>query len=129
VGYLLLANIVAATHLTLVAFLVGGGLLSWRWPRLAALHVPLAAAVLTLNLAGADCPLSTLELSLRRIAGEHLYTGGFVAHYLVEPIHPAGITTDVRLGIYSIAILPNVLAYTLLGWRMIARRSRRALIA
>lgn len=129
-GYLLLANALAATHLMLVAFLVAGGLLFLPWPRLAVLHAPLAASVLALNLARADCPLTVFELYLRRIGGGHAYAGGFIGHYLVDPIHPGGITPEVRVCIYAIAVLPNVLGYAFLAWRVLSRRGmKRPVIA
>ena len=118
-----LAYGVAAVHLLLVATMLSGGLLAWRWPRVILVHAPLAAALLAVNLVGADCPLTTLELYLRELGGAQPYTGGFVAHYLVEPVHRAGITPGVRVAMYVIAIVPNVVAYTVLCWRLIARRA------
>ncbi|MGY2129237.1 DUF2784 domain-containing protein [Blastococcus sp. SYSU DS0617] len=46
-----------------------GALLAVRWPRLVLLHAPVALAILAVNLAGADCPLTDLELALRERAG------------------------------------------------------------
>ena len=107
----LVADLVAVAHLAAVVFLLGGGLLSWRWPALVWVHLPLAGTILAVNLAGLDCPLTTLELDLRARSGEPGYSGGFISHYLVEPVHPAGITPGVQLGIYLAAIAPNVVAY------------------
>ena len=38
--YRLLADAVLLLHLAFLAFVVGGALLVWRWPRLAWLHLP-----------------------------------------------------------------------------------------
>jgi hypothetical protein len=116
----LLADAVAAVHLAAVLTLVVGGLLALRWRRLVWVHVPVAAAVAVVNRLGADCPLTELELSLRARAGENGYGNGFIGHYLVEPLHPAGITPGVQVLIYAVAVVPNVLAYGVIGaaaWR------------
>lgn len=109
----LAADLVAGIHLAAVFFLLTGGLLAWRWPRLRLVHLPLAVGILVVNLVGADCPLTTLELHLRHAAAEPGYSGGFVDHYLVRPFHPAGVTPTAGLLLYALAILPNVLAYGL----------------
>jgi Protein of Unknown function (DUF2784) len=111
------ADAVAALHLAAIAFMLTGGLLGWRWPRLLWVHAPIAATILGFNVAGADCPLTTLELHLRQWGGEPPYTGGFIGHYLVQPIHPAGITPGVEAAIYAIAITPNVVGYGVLAAR------------
>jgi len=106
-----LAGLVVLAHLCFVAFVVVGGLLSWRWQRLLVAHVPAALVALALNLTGSDCPLTGVEKHLRRVAAEPVYRGGFIEHYLVHPVHPAGITAPVRLAIYCIAVVPHVVAY------------------
>lgn len=117
----LVADLVAGTHLLIIFSLVVGGLLTWRWPRTLWAHVPCVAAVLVVNLLGADCPLTTLELRLRQAAGEQPYGGGFVSHYLIEPWHPEGITPIVRAAIYGAVIAPNVMAYSVLLTRQLRR--------
>ena len=112
----LTADGVAVLHLAAVVFMLTGGLLGWRWPRLLWAHVPLSVAILAVNLAGDDCPLTDLELRLRAAAGLPPYTDGFIGHYLVTPLHPQGITPGVQV----VAVAPNVLAYSVL----IARRTR-----
>jgi len=116
----LTADGVAVLHLAAVVFMLTGGLLGWRWPRLLWAHVPLSVAILAVNLAGDDCPLTDLELRLRAAAGLPPYTDGFIGHYLVTPLHPQGITPGVQVAIYVVAVAPNVLAYSVL----IARRTR-----
>jgi hypothetical protein len=119
--YGLLADTVAALHLAAVALMLTGGVLALRRPSLLWAHVPVALAVLGVNRAGADCPLTDLELALRERAGEAVYGGGFIGHYLVEPIHPGGITPSVQVVIYALAVLPNAVAYPLLARRALRR--------
>ena len=118
-----LAASVAITHLALIAFLLAGGLLAWRWRRLLWVHVPFLLAILTINLLGADCPLTNLELALLQAGGAQPYDGGFIEHYLVEPVYPDGITPRVRMAIYAVAGVPNAVAYAGLLARTLRRRS------
>lgn len=122
-----LAGAVAVVHLLAVAVLLSGALLSLRWPRLLPLHLLVAGAILAVNLAGADCPLTDLEQALRAAAGEAPYRGGFISHYLVEPLHPAGMTPAVSRLVYSVALAPNAAAAAVFGLRAIRRRSAQAL--
>jgi hypothetical protein len=80
--YRRLADLVLACHALVIVFFMGGGLLSWRYPWVALLHIPLAAWVTAVFLMDWTCPLTPLENRLRRAAGEQGYEGGFVDHYL-----------------------------------------------
>lgn len=117
--YRLLADLVVVVHLAFVAFVVAGGLLVLRWPRLAWAHVPAAAWGALIEFAGWVCPLTPLENDLRRLGGEGGYGGGFVERYLVGVLYPGGLTRahQVALGLLVLAI--NGLVY----WRL-WRRSR-----
>src|SRR4051794_10116106 len=79
-GRVLLANAVAVLHAAVVLFMLTGALLALRWPRLVLVHVPVALAVLAVNLSGAPCPITTVELALRERAGAPPYAGGFLGH-------------------------------------------------
>jgi hypothetical protein len=109
------ANAVAVLHAAAVLFMVTGSLLALRWPVLLCLHVPVALVILGLHLTGSDCPLTTWELALRADAGEPGYRGGFIGHYLAEPLGlPIG-ATSTQAGIYVVAVLPKLVGYGLLA--------------
>ncbi|SFK57506.1 DUF2784 domain-containing protein [Geodermatophilus ruber] len=110
---LLLASAVAVLHAAAVLFMLTGSLLALRWPRLLLLHLPVALGILGVYLAGADCPLTDLELWLRERAGAPGYTGGFLGHYLTEPLGFPIHEFSTQLGIYLIALVPNVVGYSL----------------
>jgi len=123
-AYSLLADLVLAVHLGFVVFVVLGGLLTLRWPRAAWIHVPAALWGAWIELAGGICPLTPLENELRRRAGEGGYTGGFVEHYLVPIVYPAGLTRTTQLLLGVLVILVNAAVYgvVLRRWRADARR-------
>jgi hypothetical protein len=122
-----LAAAVAVLHGAAVAFLLTGSLLALCWPRLIWLHVPVALAILGIHLVGADCPLTTLELWLRERAGQPGYSGGFLGHYVTEPLGVPMHASSTQVAIYTTAFLLNVVGYGLLALRWVrGRRSPRA---
>jgi hypothetical protein len=121
----LLAGTVAVLHATAVVFMLAGALLALRWPRLLWAHVPVAVTILGLYLSGSDCPLTTWELALRRSSGEPGYSGGFIGHYVTEPLGFPIHATATQVGIYVVAFLPNVVGYGLLARRRLRTTSAR----
>ncbi|MDQ2669395.1 MAG: DUF2784 domain-containing protein, partial [Gemmatimonadota bacterium] len=83
-----LADLVVGLHLAFVVFVVLGGLLVLRWPRLALVHLPVAVYGALIEWIGWVCPLTPLENMLRREAGGAGYEGGFVEHYIVPLLYP-----------------------------------------
>ena len=118
---MVLASAVAVVHGAAVLFMLTGSLLALRWPRLLWLHVPVSLAILALYLTGSDCPLTTWELELRAAAGEPGYRGGFIGHYITEPLGFPIEATSTQIGIYVVAFLPNVIGYGLLAGRALRR--------
>jgi len=119
--YRLAADAVLAAHLAFVLFVVCGGLLVLRTPRLAWLHLPAVTWGAYVELSGSICPLTPLEVTLRRGAGEAGYGGDFIEHYLVSLIYPAGLTRELQMALGAAALLLNLIVYFIL-WR---RRSIR----
>ena len=119
---MLLANAVALLHAAAVLFMLTGSLLALRWPRVLWLHIPVSLAILGLYLTGSDCPLTSLELSLREAAGEPGYTGGFIGHYVTEPLGFPIEATSTQIGVYTAAIVPNLVGYALLARRYLRAR-------
>ena len=118
--YRLLADLVFLVHLAFVVFVVLGSIAVWRVPKLAWLHLPAAAWGALIEFAGWICPLTPWEQSLRSLAGEQGYSGGFVEHYLVPILYPASLTRDIQIALGLIVLLINGAAYAL-----IVRRFRR----
>ncbi len=123
---MLLAHAVALLHGAAVLFMLTGALLALRWPRLVLLHVPVALTILAVNLAGADCPLTDLELALRERAGAPAYAGGFLGNYLFAPLGLDVRETGVQVGVYAVALGLNALGYGLLVTRATTRTSAPA---
>jgi hypothetical protein len=116
------AHAVAVVHALAVVLLLTGAPLALRWPRLLWLHAPVAAAILAVHLAGAPCPLTEWELALRERAGADAYTGGFLGHYVFAPLGLEITSPGVQAGVYTAALLPNVVGYWLLAARAVRSR-------
>ena len=115
-AYRLAADAVVALHLAFIVFAVAGGPLVLRDRRVALLHLPAVAWVVWLELTGALCPLTPLENALRARAGDGGYRGGFIEHYLLPIIYPAGLTADVQTWLGVGAFLLNAAVYAVV-WR------------
>lgn len=112
----LLADLVVVVHLGFVLFVVFGGLLLLRWPRLAWAHVPAALWGGAIELGGWICPLTPLENWLRDRAGLVTYEGGFVERYVLPVLYPGELTRGVQLVLGVGVLALNVVIYTAL-WR------------
>jgi cobalamin synthase len=119
----ILADLVVGVHALFVTFVVLGGLLALRWPWVPLLHLPAAVWGALIEFQGWICPLTPLEKSLRAAAGEAGYQGGFIEHYLLPALYPAGLTRGVQLVLGTAVIVVNVLVYAYLLRRVRRRRS------
>ncbi|MCO5108548.1 MAG: DUF2784 domain-containing protein [Burkholderiaceae bacterium] len=124
-GARLAADAVLLAHLAFVAFAVLGGLLVAGRPRIAWLHLPAAAWAAWIEFSGAICPLTPLENDLRRLAGASGYGGGFVEHYLIPIVYPAGLTPQAQRWLGAIVVAINLAIYARVVTRRTVRRARR----
>ncbi|MEJ8810026.1 DUF2784 domain-containing protein [Variovorax ureilyticus] len=114
----LLADAVLLLHGAFILFVLAGGALVWRWPRLAWLHLPAVAWAIWIEVSGGICPLTPLENQFRRAAGLAGFGGGFIEHYLLGAIYPEGLTRGVQIGLGGFALLLNLIVYA----RLLLRR-------
>jgi hypothetical protein len=118
--YQIMADMVVVAHFAFVLFVVLGGLLVARWPRMAWLHLAAAAWGAAVEFTGWICPLTPLENSLRQRAGEGGYRADFLARYLLPLLYPEGLTRPMQIALGMVVITVNLLIYS---W--ILRRHRR----
>jgi hypothetical protein len=119
----LLADGVVVLHLAVVGFIVLGGLLALRWPRVAFVHLPFAVWGVAIEIGQWVCPLTPLEKRLRRLASEATYEGGFVEHYLLPVLYPEGLTAGTGLALAALVLAVNVAIYAAV-WHRLRRRTR-----
>jgi hypothetical protein len=118
-----LADFVLVLHFAFVLFVVLGGVAALRWPRLAWLHVPVAIYGATIEFVGFICPLTPLEVWLRRRGGEAGYEGGFIEHYITAALYPTGLTRELQLALGTAVLVLNAAVYAV--WLRRRRRCRQ----
>jgi hypothetical protein len=120
----MLADVVVLLHFTFVLFVVFGGLLALRWPKVAYVHLPVALYGALIELVGWVCPLTPLEKRLRESAGLQGYEGGFVEHYILPVLYPSGLTRNVQLVLGGVVIGINLLVYAVIARGRAPKQSR-----
>ncbi|MEX0733931.1 MAG: DUF2784 domain-containing protein [Steroidobacteraceae bacterium] len=115
--YRFLADAVLVLHLAFILFVVLGGLVVLRAPRLAWLHLPAVVWGACIEIFGWICPLTPLENRLRALGGEDGYAGGFIEHYLTALIYPAGLTRNLQFLLGALVVAINLAVYLRLWQR------------
>jgi hypothetical protein len=90
--YLLAADLTLLLHALFVAYVVvglilvlTGKVLAWNWvknPWFRWMHLAAITVVVLQAWFGVICPLTTLEMALRSRAGDSVYPGSFIAHWM-----------------------------------------------
>ena len=95
--FLLAADMVLATHVLFVGFIIFGLLFifigkarSWSWirnPWFRLLHLVAIGVVVIQAWFGIICPLTMLEMELRLQAADMVYTGSFISYWLGKVLY------------------------------------------
>ena len=118
----ILADALVIMHLLFVAFVVAGGFLLARWPKLLWLHLPAAAWGAFIEFTGGMCPLTPLENHLRVLGGGRAYSGDFVERYLLPILYPENLTLPVQQVLGGVVVGVNLVAYAL-AYRTLRRKA------
>jgi len=123
----IVADILVVVHLLFIVFVVFGGLLVLRWPRVVWAHVPCAVYGALIEFVGWVCPLTPLEQRLRIAAGGQGYASGFIDHYIMPLVYPPGLTRELQiwLGLGVLVINVGVYAWVVARWLRGRRRGDR----
>ena len=116
--YLLAADVLLFTHALFVAFVIFGLLFvfvgkrfSWPWvrnPWFRLAHLIAIGVVVLQSWLSIVCPLTTWEMALREKAGDAVYAGTFVSHWLETVLY------------YSAPAWVFALCYTVFGLLVLA---------
>jgi hypothetical protein len=135
VMYPLLANLVLLIHFIFVVAVISGvplimlgGVRGWRWIRLRGLrlvHLAGIAIVAAQSWAGVICPLTNLEMWLRKQGGLAAYDGGFIEYWLQSLLY-WNLPPWVFVLAYTAFALLVLLTWVLVPpgpWRRVERHS------
>ena len=120
--YSILTNIVVVLHFSFVLFVLFGGLLILKWPKVMWLHLPAVAWGAVVEFTGWICPLTPLEHWLRARSSESTHTGDFVARYLLSILYPEALTSDIQAILGASVLLVNLVVYGYLWERNRGRK-------
>jgi hypothetical protein len=109
--YRVAADLVLVVHLLFIGFVGGGAFLAWRWPRIIWVQLPAMVYGALIEFVGFTCPLTPLQDYLLRRGGETAYRGGFISHYLIQAIYPAGLTRGIQIGLGLLVVLIAAAGY------------------
>jgi hypothetical protein len=112
--YRLLADFILLFHFVFIVFVLFGGLLACKWRRLAWVHLPSMVWGALNELFGLWCPLTPLENWLRENGGAARYQTGFIEHYVMPVVYPAGLTREIQIVMGSAVVVMNGLIYGIL---------------
>jgi hypothetical protein len=95
--YLLAADVLLSLHAMFVAFVVlglffvfTGAALSWAWVRNPIFRIVHLLAIIVVAVQawlGMVCPLTIIEMDFRSRAGDAVYNGTFISHWLQEILY------------------------------------------
>lgn len=119
--YQALADIVVTVHFAFIIFVMVGGLLVLRWPRVAWLHLSAVLWGALVELMHWTCPLTPLENYLRERAGGVAYEDDFIMRYLLPVIYPDQLTPALQTLFGVMVIAVNGLIY----YGVLRRRGRK----
>ncbi|WP_372684026.1 DUF2784 domain-containing protein [Desulfosarcina sp.] len=114
----LAADIIMLVHLLFILFGALGGILVVKWRKVAFLHLPCVLWGVLIAFGGWICPLTPLEMHLRQLAGQAGYAGGFIDHYVMPIVYPAGLTRGMQIAFGVTLLTVNLLVYA----RMLVNR-------
>ncbi len=107
-----LAELTMAVHFVVLAYIVLGAYLAWRWPKALLVHLPFALWGLGIATLGLTCPLTLLEDRLRDRSGP-----GFIERYLDGVLYPQEYLTLSRVVAAAVVVVGYAGALLLLRRR------------
>ena len=114
----LAADLIVLFHLLFILFVMLGGLLVLKWPKVAWLHIPAAVWGTLIEFCEWICPLTPLENRLRWAGGNNPYAGGFIDNYIMPVIYPPGLTREMQWILGGAVLLVNAAVYGIWAARL-----------
>jgi len=110
-GYQLLIKLIIALHFAFLLYVVFGGFLAWRWPRMFWPHLAAAAWGAGIALGVLECPLTDAENWARSQAGEAPPAAGFIDRFVENVIYPEQYTGRLQAAAAAVMLASWIGAY------------------
>ncbi|HWE88883.1 MAG TPA: DUF2784 domain-containing protein [Pseudonocardiaceae bacterium] len=92
-----LDDITVAVHYLVMAYIVFGGFLAWRWRWTMIAHIGMICWAVISLLYPVSCPLTWLENYFRHQGGLPSLNGGFIDTYITGVLYPASYSGLVQV--------------------------------
>ena len=115
-GYRLAIDAVVLTHFLFILFVIFGAAVAWKRPLLRWVHGASMTYGVLIEIFHWWCPLTLLEIELRRRGGLSYYDDSFISHYLKQIIYLDAPRWSLITGAV-IVMTVNIGLYWLLGRR------------
>lgn len=102
--YGVLADTVVVVHFAFVVFVVVGGLVALRWPKVLWAHIPSVLYGAWIVAFSITCPLTPLERDLRERAGEQRYDESFIERHVEGVLYPGDMLRPAQAGAAAVVI-------------------------
>lgn len=99
-----LVTVILLVHFAYLAYVVLGGFLAWRWPRLFWPHLAAAAWGLAVVGIPLTCPLTVAENWARHRAGQAEQTSGFIDRYIEGALYPPRYTLMLQITVGLVVV-------------------------
>ena len=116
--YRVLANLVVVVHFGFVLFVIFGGFFVLWSKHVAWFHVPAVLWGILIEFAGWICPLTPLEIWLRRKGGLLAYRSGFIEHYILPVLYPTVLTRRLQILLGCLVLAINLGIYWWILYRI-----------
>jgi hypothetical protein len=107
------ADAVVVIHFAFVVFVVVGGVLALRWPKLLWIHVPTVLYSVWIITFSITCPLTPLERDLRERGGQDRYGESFIERYVEGVLYPGDMLRQAQ----AVAAVVVVASWIAIGLR------------
>jgi hypothetical protein len=107
------ADAVVVIHFAFVVFVVVGGVLALRWPKLLWIHVPTVLYSVWIITFSITCPLTPLERDLRERGGQDRYGESFIERYVEGMLYPGDMLRQAQ----AVAAVVVVASWIAIGLR------------
>jgi hypothetical protein len=111
--YRVAADAVVVIHFAFVVFVVIGGLLALRWPKILWIHVPAVLYSVWIIIFSITCPLTPLERNLRERGGQDRFSESFIERYVEGVLYPGDMLRQAQ----AVAAVVVVASWVALGLR------------
>ena len=115
-GYRLAIEAVVVAHFLFILFVVFGAVVAWKYALLRWLHLASMTYGVLIEIFHWVCPLTLLEIELRRQGGLSYYDDSFISHYLKQIIYLDAPRQSLIVGAVVVMTV-NIGLYWVLGRR------------